>query len=173
MPARRGYQSRGLNLRPVDSQKNVRNTLGGLSSTASFPVLANAVTNPDPTNNNDVSHGCTINTLWVSFDVCGIGGTGVLNTADIYIAKNPGANLTLPSPLLQSASDNKKFIFKTWRAMIMRNQDGNNPYHWEGWVKVPKRYRRMGINDQIVMAFECTSALTGHFNLQAIYKWYR
>ncbi len=57
--------------------------------------------------------------------------------------------------------------------MIMRIQDGPNPYHWEGWIKLPKRYHRMGTDDLWQFSITCTSGVTGLYNLEAIYKWYR
>ncbi len=56
--------------------------------------------------------------------------------------------------------------------MTMRNQDGNPPYHWEGWIKVPKRYQRMGTDD-ILQLIYATDAGVGHWAGEAIYKWYR
>ncbi len=55
--------------------------------------------------------------------------------------------------------------------MVMRNQDGNPPYHWEGWVKIPKRYQRMGADDVITIV-SGMSAETGHLFLNTIYKEY-
>jgi len=60
-----------------------------------------------------------------------------------------------------------------WRAMIMRNQDGNVPYHWEGWIKIPKRYQRMGTDDKWTISIACSAAVTGHASGMFIYKWYR
>ncbi len=86
--------------------------------------------------------------------------------------KNPGANLIPPGVFVMGSSNEKKFIIKQWSAMTMRNQDGNPPYHWEGWIKIPKRYQRMGTDDRwdIVWA---TDTLTAHGTLQCIYKWFR
>ncbi len=160
-------------MRPViNSIKNVVTFAQGISATKSGVAFAKAVTNPSPTVNSDTSHGCIIKSMWIVLDVCGIGGTGVLNVFDAYLIKNPGNNLTTPDPISQGTSNEKKFIFKTWRAMIMRNQDGNNPYHWEGWVKIPKRYQRMGTDDTIQIQIQCTTALTGHMSTECIYKWY-
>ncbi len=85
--------------------------------------------------------------------------------------KNPGANLTTPTPRTEGSSNEKKFIIKTWNYMTMRNQDGNPPYHFEGWLKIPQRYQRMGAADQWVIVTVCTNA-AAHFTLQAIYKWF-
>ncbi len=106
-------------------------------------------------------------------DGCGLGGTGVLNDMAFYLFKNPGNNLAGPGVFVVGTSNEKKFIFRQWKYMIMRNQDGNTPFHWEGWIKIPKRYQRMGTDDIITMVVANTSALTGHFSMQCIYKWYR
>ncbi len=174
VPRGRSYPSRGRgnSLRPINSVKNIRQTVGGLSGTAVFVELARAVDSPVLAQSTQVQRGCIIKAVYLSFDVCGLGGTGVLNTADLYLAKNPGDNLTLPDPDATGISDNKKFIFKTWRIMIMRNQDGNVPVHFEGWLKIPKRYQRFGSDDTLIFAVQCTATITGHFSAQAIYKWY-
>jgi len=157
----------------VNSIKNVTFHGAGMLGTVQNTILAKAVTSPAPTNQTDVSHGCIIKAIFVSLDLCGLGGTGVLNNASAYLMKNPGNNLTPPSPFSQGTSNEKKFIIKSWHAMIMRIQDGPNPYHWEGWIKIPKRYQRMGTDDIWQVAFINTATLTGHFSMMTIYKWLR
>ncbi len=92
---------------------------------------------------------------------------------NFYLIKNPGNNLTVPAPISVGTSNEKKFVFRQWMFMIMRNQDGNTPFHWEGWVPIPKRYQRMGTDDILQIIFANTTALTGHMSGEAIYKWYR
>ncbi len=172
MPYRRRASYRGP--RPViNSIKNVFDNSAAMAPTKTVVNFAKAVTSPDPTVTSDISHGCIIKAVWISLSFCGTGGSGVLNIGDVYLSKNPGDNLTLPTPLSVGSSNEKKFVFKQWHAMIMRNQDGNLPYHWEGWIKIPKRYQRMGTDDTLNIVHNCTAALTGHFAMQAIYKWYR
>ncbi len=139
--------------------------------TAVNHVIANAVDGPVTSVTNDVKRGCTIKAIWLSFDVCGLAATGVLQTTTIYLMKNPGANLTPPTPRTEGSSNEKKFIFRTWNAMTMRNQDGNTPYHWKGWIPIPKRYQRMGTADQLQLVWATTTA-AGHISIQTIYKWY-
>ncbi len=156
---------------PVKSIKNYAQQAGGLTGSNTEFIFAKAVNTPLSTINTDVSQGCTIRAVWISFDVCGLGGTGVLNVCDAYIWKNPGNNLTAPLPFTYGTSNEKKFIFKTFRGMIMRNQDGNAPYHWEGWLKIPKRYQRMGTDDIMAIEMNCTAGVTAHFSFSALYKW--
>ncbi len=173
MPGRR-YGRRNFGMRPViNSMKNVFNATGSLSGTKTGDVLAKAVTSPAPTNASDTSQGCVIKAIWLSFDICGTSASGVANNCDVYLAKNPGNNLTLPDPISVGTSNEKKFMIKQWRAMIMATSDGNTPYHWEGWIKLPKRYHRMGTDDVWTVQLQCTSGSTGLYSLQAIYKWYR
>ncbi len=166
---RRGNYPRSV----VTSIKNQTVAAVGTTGTKQNIILAKAVTAPSPTVSSDVSHGCIIKAIWLSIDGCGLGGTGVLNNMFFYIIKNPGDNLTEPNPVGWGTSNEKKFIFKAWSFMIMRNQDGNVPFHWEGWVKIPKRYQRMGTDDTIIVTVANTAAVTGHFKLESIYKWYR
>ncbi len=157
----------------INSIKNVREEAAGISGTNSLHVIAKAVNTPLSTVNNDVSNGCIIKAIYVSLDACGLAGTGVLNVFGAYLIKNPGDNLTEPDVFALGTSNEKKFIFKQWQAMVMRSQEGNVPYHWEGWVKIPKRYQRMGTDDTIKLVIRCTSAVTGHMSALFIYKWYR
>ncbi len=136
-------------------------------------LVAKAVNSPVNTTTTDVGQGCQINTLWCSIDGCGTAGTGVSNTMYLYLIKNPGDNLSEPAAVSWGSSNEKKFIFKSWKFMIMRNQDGNAPFHWEGWVKVPRVYRRMGVDDTIRFIVENTAGVTGIVSAQFIYKWYK
>ncbi len=170
---RRGFSGRRQGLVVVSSIKNVRDFTAGVSSTNTANTAIKAVSSPSSTADDEVSNGSKIFRIWVSLDFCGLGGTGVLNTIGVYLMKNPGANLTPPDAFAVGTSNEKKFVIKQWFQMAMRNQDGNPPYHWEGWIKVPRVYQRMGTDDTFDFVFRCTAALTGHFTYQIIYKWFR
>ncbi len=165
-------RSRGM--RPViNSIKNMMNGTAGITSATSTTLIAKAVNAPVNTVATDVSQGCLIKAIHVTFDLCGLGGTGVLNNMSTYLLKNPGDNLTPPNPFSVGTSNEKKYVIRHWFAMMMRNQDGNPPYHFEGWIKIPKIYQRMGTDDTWSLNTTCTSGLTGHFSTECIYKWYR
>ncbi len=157
----------------INSIKNQVVAAVGTTGTKQKIIIAKAVNTPLSTVANDVGNGCKIQAIWLSIDGCGLGGTGVLNNMFFYFMKNPGDNLTEPTPTSWGTSNEKKYIFKAWSFMVMRNQDGNNPFHWEGWVKIPRLYQRMGTDDTIIIEVNNTSALTGNFKVEAIYKWYK
>ncbi len=144
----------------------------GLTTTLQAVILAKAVDSAVNTVNSDVERGSTIKAIWLSLDFCGLAASGVLQRASVYLIKSPGANLTFPDAFAVGTSNEKKFVIKQWTQMTMRNQDGNPPYHWEGWIKLPKRYHRMGADDLWDLVAEVDSA-TGHLSVQAIYKWYK
>ncbi len=141
----------------------------GTSGTNTVIDLAKAVTAPSNTVVTDVHRGGHIKAIWVSLDFCGLSASGARQETAVYLIKNPGANLTPPGTFAVGSSNEKKFVFKQWHQMTMRNQDGNPPYHWEGWVKIPKLYQRMGADD-IIQFVAGTSASTGHCSGQVIYK---
>ncbi len=143
----------------------------GISGTQTNTILIKAVDNPTNIVQEDVQKGAIVKAIWISLDACGLGGTGVLNMFDAYLIKNEGANLTPPLPISYGASNEKKFIFKTWGGMIMRNQDGNAPVHWEGWVKIPKRYQRFGADDLLQLVSMSSASLTGHAGYRWLFKW--
>ncbi len=153
--------------------KNVRYVNGGLTNTLTQNLIAVAQDNPTTAVSEDVQRGCVIKAIYYSIDICGLNATGINNQVGAFFFKNPGTNLTTPAVGTEGTSNEKKFVCKSFQGMIMRNQDGNAPLHWEGWFKVPKRYQRMGTNDRWEFAINTiTVTSTGHFTGQFIYKWY-
>ncbi len=174
MPFRRrgSYGRRNMgSLRPVNSIKNQVNDQAGITTAQTSFILANATDNPTLAVDRDVKNGCRINAIYLIINCEGTGGSGVVNVIDFYLMKNPGNNLTRPGAKVWGTSNEKKFIFKAWRYLLPRVQDGNFGIHWEGWVKIPKLYRRMGVNDNISLAFD--TDVSANVCYSAIYKWYR
>ncbi len=171
MPFRRAGFSRKLRLVTVNSEKHIVNNSIAVDTTTIVKLVAKAVTAPSNTITTDCHRGGLIKAIWMSLDFCGLAATGVNQRIVVYLIKNPGDNLTEPGTFAVGSSNEKKFVIKMWSAMTMRNQDGNPPYHWEGWIKIPKRYHRMGTDDTWQLVFGANSA-TGHGFFQAIYKEY-
>ncbi len=171
MPFRRRAFSR-RSMRPViNSLKRSSIQVDTVGTTLQNTIIAKAVDTPVTSVNNDVKNGCIIKAIWLSIDFCGLAASGVQQSTGLYMFKNPGANLTTPGAFNTGTSNEKKYIIKEWSQMTMRNQDGNPPYHWEGWIKIPKRYHRMGTDDLWQLVYQCDSA-AGHIKIQFIYKYY-
>ncbi len=173
MPYRRRASYGRRRMAPViNSMKNVVDLTASTGTSQANLLIAKATNTPLSTVSNDVSQGCIIKAFWLSIDVCGLAATGVLQRTNFYIIKNPGDNLTEPDAFAVGTSNEKKFVFKQWQVMTMRNQDGNVPFHWEGWLKIPKRYQRFGTDDTLRLVHKASTA-AGHLSAQCIYKWYR
>ncbi len=167
----RRFTSRKLRLVTINSEKHIVDNEFSTTTTIVTKIIAKAVTAPSNTVDTDCHRGGQIKAFWVSIDFCGLATSGALQKTVFYLMKNPGNNLTEPGVLAVGTSNEKKFVIKMWAQMTMRNQDGNPPYHWEGWVKVPKRYQRMGTDDTWSITGG-VSASTGHGFTNVIYKEY-
>ncbi len=170
MPYRRQF-SKKMRLVTINSEKHVVDDIAAITSTIVGKVIAKAVTAPSNTVDTDCHRGGSIKAFWISLDFCGTGTSGANQRTVVYLMKNPGANLTAPGSFSVGTSNEKKFVCKMWSAMTMRNQDGNPPYHWEGWVKLPKRYHRMGTDDTWLLVVG-NNTETGHLFYNVIYKEY-
>ncbi len=168
MPRR--YMRRRSYGTPAVSIKNVVDLTSSTGTTLISQVIAKAVSAPVNTVKEDVKHGCYIKALWASLDFCGLAATGVLQRTGFYIMKNTGNNLTPPGAFSVGTSNEKRWIFRQWQVMTMRNQDGNPPFHWEGWIKIPRIYQKMNIDNTFEISHE-TSTAAGHFSGQFIYKY--
>ncbi len=157
-------------LRPtINTEKHIVDAGFTITTTNNVQLLAKAVTAPSNTVITDCHRGGHIKAFWLSIDVCGLAATLALQQCMFYLIKNPGDNLTEPGVLAVGSSNEKKFVIKMWAAMTMRNSDGNPPYHWEGWVKVPKLYQRMGTDDTWQLVFGVSND-TAHGFFNCIYK---
>ncbi len=170
---RRGFgrSRRAQSLNVINSEKHIVDITEGLTTTNSVSLIAKAVTAPSNTIDTDCHRGGVIKAIWISLDFCGLGNSGANNRILAYLIKNPGDNLTPPGVFSVGTSNEKKFVVKMWSYMAMRNQEGNPPYHWEGWLKLPKRYHRMGTDDTWSLVSGINNA-TGHLFANVIYKEY-
>ncbi len=134
--------------------------------------IAIANSNPDNTStpNNQVLEGGRIFRIWVEWWYYGLSAANTNDIVDIYIGKNPGTNFTMPAPGTVGNSNEKRFIFKTWKGLAGNKSLGGTPYSFRGWIKIPKPLQRMGTDDRIVIV--ARSPTTGQFCKNFIYKWF-
>ncbi len=150
----------------VDSQFTT--ALGVVQNT----TLAVSVDAPTLAGVAQVETGSTINGIFLSIEVVNTGVTGVLANCYMMIFKNPGGNLTFPNPNVVGSDDNKKFIFHQ-EMIMLQMQDNSNPRTlFKGVIAIPKHFRRMAINDTIVVSvFSPGVEITGC--IQCHYKEFR
>ncbi len=136
-----------------------------LINTKDAPVLANTV---------EVETGSRVNGLYLKVEVASNEAfdSGAIPNVYMMISKNPGGNITLPSPAAVGASDNKRFVFHQEMIMLNNTIGGNPRVLFNGVIAIPKGYRRNAPNDQITISF-ISPALNIVICLQAHYKEFR
>ncbi len=168
MPYRRRGSYRRGPVRTIIKNSAAFSASTGTTQTSQIIAQANDI--PDNTASFEVKNGCHIKAIWLSIDLCDLAATGVLQQVGCYLFKNMGNNLVAPSPFTVGNSNEKRFVIKEWSFMQMRNQDGNPPYHWEGWIKIPRYHQRMGTDDSWSLQFLLNTA-AGHMLVKFVYKW--
>ncbi len=170
---RRNRRSGGLG-QVIKSNKNVVSQFSAGAAGATVTVdIAKSVDTALLANVTEVNRGSKIFRIWVEFWVYASEEdvVGITNGIDMYLWKNPGNNLTPPTPGTEGSSNEKKFIFKVWKGLIGARTQGSLPYSFRGWIKIPKVYQRMGADDQIELVFGATGTATLVCN-KFVYKYY-
>ncbi len=141
------------------------NTLIGCVKTVNSAANVNAT---------EVERGCKIFRIWVELWVYASAAVavGVTSGIDMYMWKNPGANLTAPNPGTVGTSNEKKYVFKTWKGLTGARTEGSPAYVWRGWIKIPRVYQRQGTDDLIQIVARATGANALVCN-SFVYKWFK
>ncbi len=163
-------------VRPIQRIKHVVDSSATVGAGTDHPfVLAKAVDAPVLANRTECITGSKINGFYIRVEVASNEAIdlGAIPNAYLMVSKNPGANLTLPSPNAVGVSDNKRFVIHQEMTMIENKGQGSNARTlFNGVVVVPKGMRRMGPND----IWNCTClvpALNSALCLQSHYKEFR
>ncbi len=161
--------------RIIDSNKNVVSNFTAAATGANTLIdFAIAVDSAALATTNEVERGCKIFKVWLELWISASAATavGVTTGVDAYVFKTPGNNLTAPQPGTIGSSNEKKFIFKTFKGLVGARTEGYPSYTWKGWIKIPRIYQRMGADDQLTLVIRPTGV-----NLivctNFIYKWYK
>ncbi len=168
-------------LRPINSIKHIVDSNGTVSAgTVSTNDVVVSDSNPDyDVSPAKVKNGATVHSIYLRVEVIGsVAGGGVDN---IYMAvvKNPGANLVFPALNSMGTSDNRKYVIHQEMTMLTpfeaTGTTGFPRTLFKGVVRIPRGYKRCGIDDRISVLLQHRSGeatQTTRFCLQCIYKEY-
>ncbi len=152
----------------VDAEGTVDDTpavVVPLVTSVDAPVLAS------PT---QVETGAKVNGIYLKLECLHASGTGRPNFY-MYVFKNPGGNISGPSPKAVGISDNKRFVIH--QEMVMGSGDAANGLPrvaFNGVIAIPKGYRRFGPNDKLDMVLITGNAgVTFDWCMQCHYKEFR
>ncbi len=166
------------NLRPVNRIKHVIDIQIAVPvNTQLVNVVANAVDTPSLGTPIEVAIGSTINGIFLTVEgITTESATGKTPNFYMFVAKDPGSNLTFPNGNAVGANDNKRFIIHQEMVMLQGSagDDGVPRNIFKGVVVIPKGYRRMGPGDQIVVAlFIPSTGVAVSSCMQVHYKEFR
>lgn len=167
------FRRRGnLGLRPINRIKHVRDLQGGTGANVqSLTSIIVAVDAPVIANSFEVETGSTVHALYLKVEAYAT-TEGALANCYMYVAKNPGNNLTLPNANNVGVNDNKKYIIHQEMVMLEQKINGNPRTLFNGVISIPKGYKRNGPNDRLVLAL-LAPGVDISFCYQAHYKEFR
>ncbi len=167
------FRSRNT-LRPINRIKHVVDVQGAVAAGANtLRTIIVAVDNPTLAVNNNVEIGSTVNAIYLKVEATRTGTTSdVLANVYLFIAKNPGGNLTLPAGNLVGVNDNKKYVIHQEMVMLQGTNAGNPRTIFNGIIVIPRGYRRFGPNDLLQLDI-LSPGVNINFCFQVHYKEFR
>jgi len=166
------FRRRNNSIRPVHRIKHVVDQQGGLiAGTQGSNVLVNSVDAPLLASANQVETSSTVNGIYLHVEANAT-SSAALSNFYIFIAKNPGNNLTFPEGNVVGSDDNKKYVIHQEMVMFQQQDDSNPRTVFNGVIIIPKDYRRFAINDRLVI-FLFSPGVNTNFCFQCHYKEFR
>ncbi len=164
----------GNRLRPVHSIKHVVDSqFAATAGTQVNTTVINSIDAPTLANAASVETGCMVSSIYLRVELYQTSATGgALSNAYLVVVKNPGGSIPSITANVVGINDNKRYVIH--QEMVMRhNTDNGNPrVLFNGVIRIPKGYKRFGINDLLQVGV-FTAAGTMDVCVQCIYKEYR
>ncbi len=162
------------NKAPLQSIKNILDgTFTGVSAGVTTDFVVADTVNNYTGSVDQVPIGCHIKAIWVEYSYSF--SQGFPTRMDMYICKKPGIVSITPYPVPGSTGGNvaRKFIFLERKGLGNASSDNfgvdSTSRGFSGWIRIPKRYQRMGDGDQIIIRYG--SASDYNVCTKVIYKW--
>lgn len=162
----------GNNIRPVHRIKHVIDSQFATALGVQVNVdLATSVDAPILANVQEVETGSTINGIYLKVEAVATSSAALANFY-IMIVKNPGSNLTFPNANVVGSDDNKRYVIHQEMVMFQQVTNSNPRTVFNGVIVIPKGYRRMAINDQLIL-FVISPGISTFTCVQCHYKEFR
>ncbi len=167
-------RSAGNFLRPVNRIKHVRDVQSAIAAAGTEDTaLIDTVDAPVIGNTAEVETGSTVNGIFLVVECTRTGTTSdVLANVYMFVAKNPGNNLTLPAPNVVGASDVKRYVIHQEMVMLQGTNAGNPRTLFKGVIAIPRGYRRNGPDDRLVLRI-LSPGVAINYCVQCHYKEFR
>ncbi len=164
---------KGNSLRPINSRKNVKDEQGGLvAGTQVETVLIDTVDNPVLANTDNVDTGASVNAIFLNVQIQS-STEAALPNCYMFVAKNPGSNITMPQANVIGASDNKRFVIHQEMAMGSKSTGSRVPITlFKGVIRIPRGMRVFRPDDKLSVHL-LSPGVNQDYCVQCIYKWYK
>ncbi len=169
------FRRRGSGKRPIHSIKHVIDSqLGIIAATQQLVTIVKAKDAPSLGNTNEVETGSRVNAFFLNCQIAA-SSTAALANIYFYLFKNQGNNIPsseFPDGNVVGANNMKNLVFHQEMLMTEKNTTAVARTMFRGVIMIPKHMRRMGVNDEIIIAI-FAPGVNFDFCLQSIYKEYR
>ncbi len=161
------FRSRGLALRPVNSNKEVIDTtlLAVGAAVVTTTILAQSINDYVGTVGT-CPLGAVIKGLYLFVQILPTAGTA---NVDWFLMKSPNA-IVPPIPGAVGGNVARKFILHEEKGLPGNAADGAYPATFKGVIKIPKSRQRMAEGDTIRILVRGADVYNAC--IKAIYKWY-
>ncbi len=161
---------------PINRIKHVVDSSATVAAAAVTPFrIVTSDESPVLANVEECEFGSKVNGIYLRMEVASNEAIslGAIPNVYMYFWKNPGGNLTRPTPNNVGVNDNKRFVIHQEMSMIENKGQGSNARTlFNGVIVIPKGMRRNGPNDIWEVVFQCP-ALDTAVCIQAHYKEFR
>ncbi len=162
-----GYRSNRL--RPIHSIKHVVDQQSAVTAgTAESQTVISAVDAPVLGSTNQVETGCTVNSIYLNVSAYATSEAALANVY-IIVSKNPGGSIGNIAPNAVGSNDNKRFVIHQEMRMLGGATTEIPVIIFNGVIKIPKGYRRFGINDLLFVRI-LAPGVNIDYCVQCIYK---
>ncbi len=167
---------RGMALRPINRIKHVVDAQGTIAAGAVNSIaIADATDTPSLAATASVETGSKVNGIYLRVEIASNEAIslGAIPNVYMYVAKNPGNNVTLPTANAVGSNDNKRFVLHQEMSMIENKGQGSNARTlFNGVIVIPKGMQRFGPDDALILNILCPALDTVQC-VQCHYKEFR
>ncbi len=115
--------------------------------------------------------GSKVNGIYLKVEVNAT-SSAALSNCYLAVFKNPGGNLTAPTPNAIGANDVKRFVIHQEMVMLQQVTNSNPRTVFNGVIAIPRNYRRNAPNDTLTLRL-LGPGTNLNFCVQCHYKEFR
>lgn len=169
------FRRRSLRFNRQPAQKNYNQAIGNavaINVAANLIAVVNASGTPDGI--SQVDYPATVKMFYIDYTLAHDAIPAVVPEVVVAIWKNPGNNMTVPTPANLLALGNWTGVSQVF--FVAQGSPGvyagdNNQLRIRGWIRIPRRHQVMNEGDRIYISAGSNNAATVTICNLNVYKW--